>query len=114
MAAFLFARADVDAGEILRALRRFQLREMDDINRALAVRDEAFERLAPAAIPNRHIPAAPAGPCDETVTVGRPFSRVSSSSKKVVSPSVADISRKRACGKVNSGTCQATPRSRSA
>ena len=48
------------------------------------------------------------------MAVGRPLSRVSSSAKKVTSPSVADMSRKRACGRVSSGTCQATPRSRSA
>ena len=54
-----------------------------------------------------------AGP-DFTVTVGRPFKRVIASSKNRVSPSVADISRKRAFGIVSSGTCQATPRSRSA
>ncbi|MFO0634216.1 MAG: hypothetical protein U0168_15320 [Nannocystaceae bacterium] len=28
-----------------------------------------------------------------------------------MSPSVADMSRKRACGTVSSGTCQAMPRS---
>ncbi len=39
---------------------------------------------------------------------------MSASSKNVTSPSVADISRKRDCGSVSSGTCQATPRSRSA
>jgi hypothetical protein len=86
----LFAGADIEAGEILRALRRLQLGEMDDIDGGLAFGGEAFERL------------------------GRPVSRVSSSSKKVVSPKVADMSRKRARGKVSNGVCQATPRSRSA
>src|SRR5258706_205989 len=41
----LLARADVDARKILRALRRFELREVDDIHRRLAISDEAFERL---------------------------------------------------------------------
>ncbi len=42
---------------------------------------------------------------------------VASSRRRAIpdmSPSVADISRKRACGSVTSGTCQAQPRSRSA
>ena len=39
------AGADVDAREILRALRGLQLREMDHIHRRLAVGDEAFQRL---------------------------------------------------------------------
>ena len=45
MRGLFLAGADVDAREILRALRRFQLREMDDIDRRLAVGDEAFQRL---------------------------------------------------------------------
>ena len=40
----LFARADVDAGEVLRALGRLQLREVDDIDGGLALSHEAFER----------------------------------------------------------------------
>jgi hypothetical protein len=48
------------------------------------------------------------------LAVGRSFSRVRASSKNLVSPRVADISRKRVCGNVSSGTCHATPRSRSA
>ena len=39
------ARADVDAREILRALRRFKLSEMDDVHRRLAFCGQAFERL---------------------------------------------------------------------
>ena len=42
---FFFARADIDAGEILRALRRFQLREMHDIDGASAFAGEPFQRL---------------------------------------------------------------------
>jgi hypothetical protein len=49
-----------------------------------------------------------------TAAVGLPFSAVSFSSKKELSPMVALIKRKVACGKESSGTCQATPRSRSA
>ena len=51
---------------------------------------------------------------DRTETLGRPLRRVSASSKNAVSPSVADISRNRVYSSVSSGTCQATPRSRSA
>ena len=51
---------------------------------------------------------------DFTLTVGSRFSAVSASSKNRVSPRVADISRKRVFGSVSSGTCHATPRSRSA
>ena len=76
--------------------------------------DEAFERLRQRqfgiGVLQRHRAVA----ATDTVTVGRPFSRVSSSSKNAVSPSVADISRNRACGNVSNGTCHATPRSRSA
>src|SRR5882672_555536 len=42
---FFLARTDVDAREILRALRRLHLREVDDIDRTLSLRDEALERL---------------------------------------------------------------------
>ena len=41
----LLARADVDAGEILRALRGLQLREVNDIDRAFVFGDELFQRL---------------------------------------------------------------------
>ena len=41
----LFAGADIEAGEILRALGGLQLGEMDDINRRFAFGGEAFERL---------------------------------------------------------------------
>ena len=40
----LLARADVDAGEVLRALGGFQLGEVDDIDGGLALRHQAFER----------------------------------------------------------------------
>ena len=91
----LFARAHVDAGEILRALRRFELGEMHDINRAFAFSRQAFQRLGERQFPNRHIPAARAGPSSKSVTLGRPLRLVSSFSKKLVSPRVADINRKR-------------------
>ena len=42
---FFLARANVDAREILRALRRLQLREVDDIHRRLALGREAFQRF---------------------------------------------------------------------
>ncbi|OLE30295.1 MAG: hypothetical protein AUG44_01605 [Actinobacteria bacterium 13_1_20CM_3_71_11] len=49
-----------------------------------------------------------------TTAVGRPVRRVRSSTNRVVSPSVADISTNCACGSSISGTCQAQPRSGSA
>jgi len=48
---------------------------------------------------------------DVTVAVSRPVRRVRSSAKKVVSPSVADISTNCAFVSSSSGTCQAQPRS---
>ena len=42
---FFVARADIDAREILRALGRFQLREVDHIHGRPSVGDETFERL---------------------------------------------------------------------
>ena len=110
---FFLARADIDAGEILRALGRFQLGEVDHINRAFALARQPFQRLGQGnfrvGIFQRH-----------GTILGRnrhrrtPVQLVNSSSKNAVSPRVADISRNRAWGSVNNGTCQATPRSRSA
>ena len=40
---FLVTRTDVDAGEILRALGRFELRKVDDIHRRLPVGRETFQ-----------------------------------------------------------------------
>jgi LytTr DNA-binding domain len=40
---------------------------------------------------------------DLTVAVSRPFSRLSASSKKVTSPRVEDMRRKRDCGRVREG-----------
>ena len=51
---------------------------------------------------------------DATTAVARPVRRDRSSTKRVVSPSVADISRNCACGNSMIGTCQAQPRSGSA
>ena len=42
---FLFPRADVDAGEVLRALSGFELGEMNHVNRALAFADQTFQGL---------------------------------------------------------------------
>src|SRR5207247_8921521 len=41
----LLARTNVDAREILRALRSFQLREVDDIHRRSTTGGEAFQRF---------------------------------------------------------------------
>lgn len=51
---------------------------------------------------------------DFTVAVARPVRFVTSCSKNSVSPSIADMSRKRVRDSVSNGTCHATPRSRSA
>src|SRR6516225_1295062 len=40
---FFFTRADVDAGEVLRTLGRFELSEMDDVDRSLALGHEALQ-----------------------------------------------------------------------
>ena len=111
---FFLARADVDAGEILRALRRFQLREMHDIHRRACRSATRLSRVFASGSSEYSCASGTGRSVEVTATVGRPVSRVSSSSKNVVSPSVADIRRKRACGSVSSGTCHATPRSRSA
>ena len=58
----LLARADVDAGEILRALGGLELREVDDIDRGLALRRPGFRASWPAAARSRRTPAARAGP----------------------------------------------------
>lgn len=42
---FLLARADIDTGEILRALRGFQLREVDHIHRRPPIRCKTLQRL---------------------------------------------------------------------
>ena len=41
---FFLARADIEAGEILRALSGLKLRKVDDIDRSLGLGDEIFER----------------------------------------------------------------------
>ncbi len=48
-----------------------------------------------------------------TATTSRPVTSRSDASMARVSPSVADMSRKRVRSSMSSGTCQATPRSRS-
>ena len=83
---FFLARADIDAREILRALGRFQLREMHDIDRAPCRRRQDSPASGQAASPSKRTPAAPAAPGKRWSRSRRPFSRVSSSSKKAVSP----------------------------
>src|SRR5437899_358677 len=48
--ALFLARADIDAGEILRALRRFQLREMNYVNRSFASGRQCFECLSQSGL----------------------------------------------------------------
>ena len=56
----LLARAEVEAGEVLRAVRRVLLREVDDVDRRLALGDELLERLGQRDLRSRRTRAAPA------------------------------------------------------
>ena len=67
MPVLLLARADVDAREILRALRRLRLREMHHIHRRLALGGELLQRLRQRDFRVGKLQRHRARPCDFTV-----------------------------------------------
>ena len=104
----------VDARQRLRPLQRRGLGEVHDVDRRLLGCSAAPRSSRAAASSRTRTSAAPAARPSCTTAVGRPVRRVRSSTNRVTSPSVADISRNWACGSSISGTCQAQPRSGSA
>ena len=71
----LLARADVEAREVLRAVRRVRLREVDDVDGRLALRRRASRACARAGSRSRRTRAAPAARPTSRSTVGRPLQR---------------------------------------